>query len=121
MSNQLKIPSVISYSLAMNGEKQWGMDIAEGSVTMMNTKIQFDLQKQRLEELEMTLQVAQGFGFLDINHVKNAAHISGYTWRSPVEVATDYLSRVRERICLALSRVISRVEVDIIITIPVDW
>lgn len=121
MSNHPKVPSVISYSLSPNGEKQWGMDVADDSVTMVNTKMQLDIQDTRLDELETTLQILQGTGFLDFNHVKNIGTIAGYTWKSPVEVATDYLRRVCERICLALPHVISRAEIELVITVPVGW
>lgn len=121
MSNQLKVPSVYSYSLATNGEKQWGMDVADNSITMVNTKMQFDVQDTRIDELETTLQILQGTGFLDFNHVKDASRHSGYTWKSPVEVAADYLREVRGRICLALSQAISRVDIDLVITVPVGW
>lgn len=121
MSNQLKVPSVYSYSLCNKGEKQWGLDVSEGAVTMVNTKMQFDVQERKLDELETTLQILQGTGFLDFNHVKNAGKHSGYTWKAPVEVAADYLTKVRERICLALSHVIARVEIDIVVTVPVGW
>lgn len=36
MSNLEKVPSVISYAQPRNGEKQWGTDISEGAVTMVN-------------------------------------------------------------------------------------
>jgi hypothetical protein len=75
MTNHDKIPSVISYSNAENPKKpeeQWGADISDKAVAMLNTKLELDVQDNKTDELELTLQALDGMGDLNFSKVKEA-------------------------------------------------
>lgn len=87
MGNSDKIPSVISYSPAtVAGEQQWGASIAPDSVTMVNPKLELDIQENKSEELELILQVLDGMNDLNFNHIKAIKGYPEYTVTTPLFV-----------------------------------
>jgi hypothetical protein len=123
MSNDVKIPSVISYSPCTGAdEQQFGASLSPDAVAMVNTKLELDAQDTRLDELDLLLQVLDGMKNLDFEHVKSAKGYPGYTWKKPEDIVTDYLSKVFQ--CFEdatehLMEIKLNVPVDIIITVPV--
>ena len=81
MDNDVKIPSVISYSApGVNDEQQFGNDISPDAITMVNTKLELEPQDDRIDELNLILQVLEGMRNLDFDHVKSIRSFPGYTW-----------------------------------------
>lgn len=123
MSNSLKIPSVYSYSPRTNGAKQWGDSLSHDAVTMINTKLELDVQDNKIEELELILRSLEGMGNLNFEHVKASRGRPEYTWKSPEEIVTDYLTKVFDCVDQEVEKftplVKSRIPVDIVITVPV--
>ena len=122
-----KIPSVYSYSPASPaGELQWGASLSEDAVTMVNTKLELDVQGGKLDELELLLQVLDGTSNLEFDRgVKASKGYPEYTWKNPEDIITDYLTKVFHH----LNQVVTyfgadlraKLPVDIVITVPVVW
>ena len=83
MSNQQKVRSTIAY---LPNQIQWGSDISDGIPTMVNTKLEFELQPNRYDELELTLHVLNGTGNLSFDNVRTSGLDPAYTSKSPDEV-----------------------------------
>lgn len=117
-----KVPSVISYSPPVNDEAQWGPQIATDAVTMVNTKLELEVQAKKIDELELTLQVLEGTGGLAFDHVKRSGAFPEYTWKTPTEIVTDYLTKVSEHVWDEVKRNLPteiKATVDIVVTVPV--
>lgn len=123
MDSQEKIPSVISYSRAPNGERQFGADISAGAVTMMNCKLELEAQEKRLDELNLILQLLEGVNNLSFNSIKHSGGDPEYSYKAPSGIITDYLSKVYQRAWEVIKPVYeystSRPPVDIVVTVPV--
>lgn len=123
MGNHDKIPSIISYSPASSArEQQWGASISPDAVTMVNTKMELDVQDNKSDELALILQVLEGMGNLDFDHVRDARGAPDYTWKSPEIIVTDYLTYVFQYLDHAVSQFgpsRNTMSVDIVLTIPV--
>lgn len=123
MSNDIKIPSVISYSLSsLKGEQQFGASLSPDAVTMVNTKLELEAQDKRLDELDLIIQLLEGTDDLNFEHVKSAQGYPGYTWKSPEIIVTDYLTKVFEHFEKAtdyLAEIRNHCPVDIMVTVPV--
>lgn len=121
-ANSHKVPSVISYSESVK-EKQWGMSISSDAVTFVCTKLELEPSEKKVDELELTLQVLEGTGKLDFQNVKSAGPLPAYTWKTPTQIVTDYLSKV----CKCFLDFIKprlppgglKIPVDIVVTVPV--
>jgi len=124
MGNSDKIPSVYSYSPASPaGEQQWGASLSPGAIAMVNTKLELDVQDNKLDELELILQLLHGTKNLGFEHVKASKGYPAYTWKTPENIVTDYLTKVFQYLNKALSNFGStlrgQIPVDIVITVPV--
>lgn len=123
MNSREKIPSVLSYSPAPNGERQFGADISDDAVTMMNFKLELEVQDKRLDELELTLQVLEGTNNLSFKHVKRSRGDPEYSYKVPSDIVTDYLTKVCERAWETIEPVYlysnRKPPVDIVVTVPV--
>ena len=123
MSNEVKIPSVISYSPSTHKrEQQFGASLSPDAVAMVNTKLELEVQDTRLDELDLIIQVLAGTKNLNFEQVKHAQGYPGYTWKEPEDIVTDYLTKVFEhfeRATVYLAEIKSNVPVDIMITVPV--
>jgi hypothetical protein len=123
--NHNKIPSIISYSPAgPAGEEQWGASLSPDAVTMVNTKMQLDEQDTKQDELDLILQVLDGVNNLEFEAVKKAKGLPDYTWKTPEEIVTDYLTKIFEHVNskvfqLMGSHLLSQLQVDVVITVPV--
>jgi methionine synthase II (cobalamin-independent) len=123
MTNDVKIPSVISYSpRSAQNEQQFGADLSPDAVSFLNTKLELDLQDSRLEELDLILQVLEGMKNLNFDNIKASKGYPAYTWKKPEDIVTDYLTRVYN--CFVKSteymeEIRKTAPVDIIITVPV--
>lgn len=122
MSNMDKVPSVKSYTVPANDEAQWGSDLSENAITMVNQKLELEQQSSRLDELDLTLYVLRGTGNLSFEHIKHAGPNPEFSCRTPEEIVTDYLCHIFER-CRdeiqeqQLQR--TKTAVDLVITVPV--
>jgi hypothetical protein len=124
MGNHNKIPSVYSYSPASPaGEQQWGASLSPDAVTMVNTKMELDVQDDKVDELELILQVLDGTHNLEFDNVKKSRGYPEYTWKNPEEIVTDYLTKVFQHLNQSLeyfgSHLRAQIPVDIVITVPV--
>lgn len=124
MNNSHKIPSIISYSFAPNGERQWGADLSPAAIVHKNIKLQLDVQQRRIDGLELTLEVLEGTGNLSIDHLKRSNRDPAYAYKPPTTIVTDYLTRVFK---CAWETIRPRYEalgarkpsVDVVVTVPV--
>lgn len=91
MSNSSKIPSVISYTHSIH-DQQWGASISEDAVTMLNTKMELDVLDNKLDELELILQVLEGTCNLDFDNVKKCHGYPEYTGNEPEDVVLCLLT-----------------------------
>ncbi len=122
MSNQQKVRSLISYTRALNGEAQWGTDISKNATTMVNTKLELELQDSLFDELDLTLNVLRGTGNLEYERLRKAGPDPDYTCKSPTEIVTDYLSKVYEcaRNKIDLDALVqTKTPIDIVVTVQV--
>ena len=123
MGSDDKIPSIYSYSPAPEGQRQWGADITEDAVTMVNTKMELRTQDDKMDELELLLQVLNRTCNLDFETIKAQRCHSRYLVKSPNEIVTDFLSKVFRHLydhhdhLGPLLR--SLMPVDIVIAVPV--
>jgi hypothetical protein len=126
MGNSAKIPSVISYSPCTRAqEQQWGASISPDAITMINTKLELDLQDNKSEELDLILQALDGMNNLHFEHVKASKGYPEYTWKGPGDIVTDYLTKIFQYLSLAIKNfspeLRARIPVDIVVTVPVVW
>ncbi|KAN0102782.1 hypothetical protein V8E51_011095 [Hyaloscypha variabilis] len=125
MDNDVKIPSVISYSpRGVDDEEQFGYDISPDAITMVNTKLELEPQDERVDELNLILQVLDGIKNLNFDHVKSIRSFPGYTWKGPEEVVTDYLTKAFACFDAAteyMADLKPTIPVDIVVTTPVAW
>jgi len=123
MDNDVKIPSVISYSPCTDaGEQQFGASLSLDAVTMVNTKLELEAQDTRLDELDLIIQVLEGMKDLNFEYIIRAQGYPGYTWKAPEDIVTDYLTKAFEHFERAtdyLTEIKTNVPVDIIVTVPV--
>lgn len=123
MTNDIKIPSVISYSpRTSNNELQFGADLSPEAVAMVHTKMELDVQETRLDELDLIIQVLDGMKNLNFEHIKASKGMPEYTWKTPEEVVTDYLKKVFKPFWDAtdyLGHLRELITVDVVITVPV--
>lgn len=121
MANNAMIPSLISYSAPTGGERQFGTDLSPDAVAMVNTKVELDVQDTRSEELDLIIQVLDGMKGLNFDHIKENRGIPEYTWKTPEDVVTDYLTKVFESFWNAtenMNEFRSANPVDIVVTVP---
>jgi len=124
MGTHHKIPSVISYSPASAaGEQQWGASLSDDAVTMVNTKLELDVQENKLDELDLILQVLDGTNDLEFESVKTSKGYPEYTWKNPEDIVTDYLTKVFRHLNQVVDHfgpsLRAQIPVDIVITVPV--
>jgi hypothetical protein len=120
MSNIDKIPSVYSYSPALNGEQQWGESLSPKAVTMINTKLELNVQDNKLDELELILRVLDGTKNLHFGHVRARKGYPEYSWKSPEEIVTDYMTKIFQYVDKYLEKFrVLGLPVDIVVTVPV--
>jgi hypothetical protein len=62
----------MSYTETAGDEAQWGTDISENAVTMVNTKLELEIQDSLFDELDLTLNVLRGTGELEFERLKQA-------------------------------------------------
>jgi hypothetical protein len=125
MSNQGKVPSVISYShpsAAM--EQQWGSDFSPDAILMLHTKLELGLQDV-MGELDMTLQVLEGMkdlSFSDMMAANKNNSRPAYSHKAPEEIVTDYLTKVFKRLDEALEEFTDafrrHTTTDLVVTVP---
>jgi hypothetical protein len=124
MTNEDKVPSVISYSRTTSaGEQQWGHSLSPGAVTMINTKLELDVQDNKIDELEALIQFLKGTRNLSFDYIKAAQGHAEYTSRKPEEIVQDYLAKIFPYVDQAISERLAhlriKMPVDIVITVPV--
>ena len=121
-SNNHKVPSVFSHSPVINGEENWGTDISQNAMTMINTKFELEVRDNSLDELELTLQLLERTGSLSFEHVRRSGACPEYTWKTPTEIVTDYMTNVCECVWKSLGLgcpVNTKNTIDIVVTVPV--
>ena len=110
-----------SYALATNSEENWGTDISGNTTTMVNTELEREVRDQRLDELELILQVLEGTGSLSFEHVRRSGACQDYVQKTPTEIVTEYMAKVCECIWTSLGLgypVNTRNSIDIVVTTP---
>ena len=87
--------------------------------------MELDVQDNKIDELELILQLLHGTENLSFEAVKKARGLPEYTYKTPEEIATDYLTEVFKRVSQYLddngagSGLKEKIHVDIVITVPV--
>ena len=128
MNNHRKVRSLISYSPPVNMEVQWGSDISENAVTVVNTKLELEPRDSLLDELDLTLHVLRGTKYLAFDKLPKDGLDPEFPCKSPTEIVTDYLTKVYEcareqsgikQLVFSGAPVQSRTPVDIVVTVPV--
>ncbi|CAK1364417.1 unnamed protein product [Cercospora beticola] len=122
MGNMDKVPSVISYSSP--GEPEWGSNISGDALTLINQKLELELQEERVDELGLTLRVLNGTRGLSFDHIRDAGPNPDFPCSTPEQIVTDYLRQVfqctRDAIKVKeLGR--TSTPVDLVVTMPVTW
>lgn len=113
---------MLSYGIP--GQPQWGTDVSKDAVTMINTKLDLGPRESRLDELESTWHLLEGTKGLSFAHVQECGPEPAFTHKSPTQIVTDYLTKIRECACRSenidlkhLST--TKTPVDIVVTVPV--
>jgi hypothetical protein len=117
-----KVPSEISYFATMGGERQWGFDIAPGSLKFTWTKLELD-QQARPDELVLILKALDGMKNLDARKIPGADGFPSYPAKDPVEIIAEYLTQVREYVkdnppAGLHPTYLSTIPIDFIFTVP---
>lgn len=94
---------------------------------MVNTKMELDVHDDKIDELELILQVLNGTHDLNFNEIKAQKGFLKYPVKNPEEVVADYLTKVFGHLKKALAipyfdyetQFKGQIPVDIVITIPV--
>lgn len=112
--NYARVPSVISYP-----DQEWGMALSDNSVAMVHTKLELDFQDV-LGELSLILDALDGMQNLSFDHIKSTPR---YTYKSPEDIVTEYLTKVFTAFIGAVTPSISRhvretFPTDLVITVP---
>jgi hypothetical protein len=91
-------------------------------VVVKNTKRELDVSRNRVDELELILQTLEKANNLDFENVKNSNGDPSLL-KEPVEIVTDYLTKVYEYVSDSFkflgSNLRAKIEVDIVVTVPV--
>ena len=96
MENEDKVPSVISYSKSTaKRERQWGFDLSEDAISMVNTKMELEPQNV-LSELSLVADALEGMHNLDFKQLKVVGPLPSYTTESAEEIVTSYLTKAFE-------------------------
>lgn len=122
MTNEPKIPSVISYSDPNNGERQFGADLSASAITMINTKLELDAQDTKVEELDLIIHMLDGMKCLNFEHIKASKGMPEYTWKTPENIIQDYIARAFDPFWEAtdyMAEIRTTAPVDIVVTFPV--
>jgi hypothetical protein len=123
MSNTQKVPSVISYSpRSAAREQQFGFSLSPKAVSMLNTKLELDVQDSKADELDLILQALEGMDNLNFDHVKASNGYPEYTWKAPEDIVTDFLTNVFpyvNKLVDSGSVLRAKMPVDIVVTVPV--
>ena len=93
MNNLMKVRSLISYTKPDKGEAQWGSDISDRAISIVNTKLELEPRDTLLDELDMTLHVLKGTHFLAFDKLPQDGEDPEYPSKSPTEIVTDYLKK----------------------------
>jgi hypothetical protein len=123
MASTQKVPSVYSYSPAPKDEQQWGDSLSDEAVTMINTKLEIDVQDNKSDELRLLLQVLEGMHNFSFEYVRACKGYPDYTSKNPEQIITDYMSQIFQRFEQHVdkfgTRLTSSLLVDIVVTVPV--
>jgi hypothetical protein len=122
MSNQHKVPSVYSYSRPKHREEQWGSDISEDAITMVNVKLDLQPQDSKLDELESALAILRGTDDLSFQNLKKIGLNPAYPTKTPTEIIADYLTKICECARKTIEPedlTVTKTPLDLIVTVPV--
>jgi hypothetical protein len=129
MNNDEKIPSVVSFSpnSSAKNERQFGFDLSEDAVVMVNTKLELDVQPTKMDELESLLHGLKGMDNLNFRQVEQCDGEPLYSPKDPESIATVYLTKVFNAFVAFLdkefkvevsSEMRRNMAIDLVITIP---
>jgi hypothetical protein len=121
MGNHKKIPSVISFSRpSQRREHQWGSDLSENAIAMVNTKMELEPQSV-LSELDLIVHALEGMKNLNMERLKAVGPLPAYTTRSSEQIVTEYLTRVFNYLSEGIEVLRDykdMVPTDIVVTVP---
>lgn len=122
------VPSVISYSRPSRaGEAQWGSDLSDKAVPMINTKLELDAQDTNSEELDLIIKALEGMGNLSYDFIESSKGFTAYNWKTAGEIVADFLGKVALRVLGDYGiggmgqEYLQRIPVDFVITMPARW
>jgi hypothetical protein len=123
-TNTDKVPSVISYTEPSNkAEKQWGSDLSDNAVVMINQKLELEVRSLS-EELDLIISTLDRVHDLNFGHVKKSPPSPEYTTKGPDLIVLDYLRKVFNHVLPEIDKFVGRSQmrdilpVDIVATIP---
>jgi len=130
ISNDEKIPSVISYSPASDKQgRQWGSNLSPNAVAMVHTKVASDIHDNS-GELDLILEALDGMHDLKFQYIRAHQGFPPYPWKRPEEIVEDYFTKLFDAFLEAMTRRLDggfpqelrdRLPVDIVVTSPAGW
>lgn len=91
---------------------------------MIHTKLELDPRSVD-EELDLMLSALDGMRNFDFDFIKSSTFTQDYPDKSPEDIVTDYLTYVFDHLLHTVERfseeVRTRINVDIVLTIPTMW
>lgn len=121
MGNDMKIPSIISYSLrSQANEQQWGTDLSPQAIAMVHTKLQLDVGDTS-SELDLILDMLDGLSNLYFPDIINRG-TNRYPTQRPEDIVKDYLTKVFDYLLKAVvpfaAALGTLLPVDVVVTVP---
>lgn len=111
------------------GAIQWGFDIEHDRTVMVNTKLElepldsiFDKDDSKYDELDLTLHVARGLGFLDLERMHEEGPSPAYSPKEPGDIVKDYLCQVHATVHDEIKEFDlkhTNTPMDLVLTVPV--
>ena len=123
MKNDDKIPSIVSFSPTSPGgsERQFGSHLSEDAVVMVNTKLELDVQPNKIDELMSLLHALEGMQNLHFRAVEPYGGHPSYSPHPPETIVTTYLQKVYQAFSEYLDTTYKvEVSTEMRRTIPVD-
>jgi hypothetical protein len=121
-ANNEKVSSDISYTPSDGTAVQWGGSFSPGSLKLIWTKLELE-QQSKSDELNLILAALHGTNNLDFRTIQQSQGLPSYPAKDSVQIVTDYLVKVREKLCGHLvgeytQELVNTISVDLVMSVP---